>query len=196
MSRNALLVTSAALAAWGLHATYLTQQLRQSRLDPLTGLCRRDEFARRARRVLEQNPDAAVLLLDLDEFKHINDTLGHQVCDVLLAVTANRLRAALPGAVLGRLGGDEFVAASPCRARELYALEAALTRPVLHQHGVTTPGVSIGLSAGPHQSLSQALRAADAAMYEVKAAGGGLARFDPNKHRAAHGRALALTGSR
>lgn len=195
MSRTSLIATSAALTAWGVHATYLTHRLRQSRLDPLTGLYRRDEFTRRAQRMLENSPDPSVLLLDLDGFKAINDTLGHEVGDVLLLVTADRLRAALPQAVCGRLGGDEFVVATP-HSSGITGLETALTRPVLHQHGVTTPEVSIGVSAGDHRDMSAALRAADAAMYEVKAAGGGLARFDPNQHRAAHGRALAPTGSR
>lgn len=195
MSRTSLLATSAALTAWGVHAAYLTHRLRQSRLDPLTGLCRRDEFTRRARRVLETSSAASVLLLDLDGFKAINDSLGHEVGDVLLLVTADRLRTALPQAVCGRLGGDEFVVATPHSAG-ITALETALTRPVLHQHGVTTPGVSIGVSTGGHRDVSGALRAADAAMYAVKAAGGGVARFDPSRHQSTHGRALALAGGR
>ena len=195
MSRTSLLATSAALTAWGVHAAYLQHRLRRSRLDPLTGLYRRDEFTRRARRVLENSPAPSVLLLDLDGFKAINDTLGHEVGDTLLLVTADRLRAALPQAVAGRLGGDEFVVATPHSAG-ITGLETALTRPVLHQHGVSTPAVSIGVSAGGHRDVSAALRAADAAMYEVKANGGGVATFDPHRHQQAHGRALALTGGR
>lgn len=192
MSRNALLATSAALAAWGVHSTVLTRRLRQARTDDLTGLHRRDEFARRVHRMLEQHPHASVLLLDLDGFKQINDALGHEVGDTLLAVTADRLRAALPTAVLGRLGGDEFVATTPHPAR-LTGLEAALSRPVLHQHGVTTPGVSIGVSVGPHRDLSQALSRADAAMYAAKTTGAGNETFDPRQHHRAHGRVRQLT---
>lgn len=196
MSRTSLLATSAALTAWGVHAAYLQHRLRRSRLDPLTGLYRRDEFHRRARRMLEGSSDAVVVLLDLDGFKQINDTLGHQVGDVLLLVTADRLRAALPGAVCGRLGGDEFVVAAPDRP-DLAALEQSLTRPVLHQHGVSTPAVSIGVSTGRRRDVSAALRAADAAMYAAKDTGGGVAAFDPSRHQQAHGRVLAATrGSR
>lgn len=196
MSRMSVLTTSTALAAWGCHAAYLTHRLRQSRRDPLTGLWRRDEFARRARRLLassSENSSEAVLLLDLDEFKHINDTLGHEVGDVLLAATADRLRQALPDAVLGRLGGDEFVAVARYRP-QLAAVETSLTRPVLHQHGVTTPAVSIGLAeTTQHSTVSDALSRADAAMYAAKSNGRGTDRFDPNQHQPAHGRARQTT---
>lgn len=191
MSRTSVLTTSAALAAWGCHAAWLQRRLRQSRLDPLTGLWRRDEYTRRARRVLDHSPHAAVLLLDLDEFKQINDTLGHEVGDVLLATTGDRLRRALPGAVCGRIGGDEFVATTP-HPVDLNALDAELCRPVLHQHGVTTPSVSIGAVAGPHRRLSAALSRADAAMYAAKGTGESAVTFDPNQHQPAHGRARQL----
>lgn len=186
MSRMSVLTASAALAAWTVHSTVLTRRLRQARTDDLTGLWRRDEFTRRSRHLL---PTATVLLLDLDEFKHINDTLGHEVGDTLLAVTADRLRTALPDAVCGRLGGDEFVATTPHPAG-LSALETELSRPVLHQHGVTTPGVSIGAAAGPHRDLSEALSRADAAMYAAKD-GSGSTMFD--QHDRAHGRLRHLT---
>lgn len=195
MSRISVLATSAALTAWGAHVAFLTRRLRQSRLDPLTGLWRRDEFARRSRRLLEQHPTGSVLLLDLDGFKQVNDSLGHEVGDVLLTVTADRLRVALPTAVLGRLGGDEFVAATPRPPRQ-ELVETSLTRPVLHQAGVTTPGVSIGAAGGPHRDLSHALSRADAAMYAAKDTGESAATFDPSRHRSAHGRALARAGGR
>lgn len=195
MSRMSVFTASAALACWGVHSSMLARRLRQARTDDLTGLYRRDEFARRSRRLLQNCPAAAVLLLDLNEFKQVNDTLGHEVGDTLLLVTADRLRAGLPRAVCGRLGGDEFVVAAPARP-DLAALETSLTRPVLHQQGVTTPEVSIGITTAPHRGVSEALSRADAAMYAAKDTGGGTATFDPNKHRAAHGRALALTGGR
>lgn len=190
MSRTTAVLTSAALAAWGVHTSLLTRRLRQARTDELTGLHRRAEFTRRSRRLL---PHATVLLLDLDEFKALNDTFGHQAGDITLTVTADRLQAALPQAVCGRIGiGDELVATLPRpHAEQLHteALLAALHRPVLHPAGVISPRVSIGLAPGPHHDgLSPALSAADAAMYAAKTAGGCAVVYDPGQHHAGRGR--------
>lgn len=186
MSRTATVLTTAAFAAWGLHTSILNQRLRQARVDELTGLHRRGEFTRRGEALLARVPHATVLLFDLDRFKVLNDTYGHEVGDIVLAVTGERLQHALPEAVCGRLGGDEFVAASAHRP-DVGELIAALQRPVLHPQGVVTPKVSLGLTLGPHHSLCPALREADASMYAVKSAGGG-AVYDPSRHQAGRGR--------
>lgn len=188
----AAVLVSVALVAWGVHASILARRLRQARTDDLTGLHRRAEFARRSRRLL---PEATVLLLDLDQFKQLNDTFGHEAGDVTLAVTADRLQAALPEAVCGRLGGDELVATIPGRvAEQLHpeTLLAALQRPILHSSGVLNPRASLGQAAGPHRDVSTALAAADAAMYQRKRRGGGAAVCDPRQHHTSRGRGNAV----
>ncbi len=197
MSRMSVLTASAALACWGVHSTMLARRLRQARIDELTGLWRRCEFTRRSTRLL---PAATVLLLDLDEFKQLNDTYGHEAGDITLTVLADRLQAALPHAVCGRLGGDELAATVPhliTERRHTDALLAALQRPVLHTGGVLNPRVSIGLAPAPqHHELSTALSAADAAMYQAKHHGGGALIYDPRQHHTGRGRTADASTNR
>jgi diguanylate cyclase (GGDEF)-like protein len=125
----------------------------------------------------------AVLLLDLDRFKLVNDTMGHTVGDELLVAVADRLRAnARSTDVIGRIGGDEFVIVASGLRDEQQALEfAERTRLVLHVpfvvRGAEIPvAASIGVSThDPVESRSEAeslLRDADTAMYQAKARGG------------------------
>ena len=130
----------------------------------------------------------AVLFIDLDKFKVINDELGHHAGDTVLEVAAQRLRAALgPDDVVGRVGGDEFVAllAAPIQRAKVNAmirrLHTALRRPI-RIPGVSAcaptvrvqVGASIGVVAvGPDEQrcAAEVLRAADAAMYQAKMTG-------------------------
>jgi diguanylate cyclase (GGDEF)-like protein len=130
----------------------------------------------------------AVLFIDLDKFKVINDELGHHAGDTVLEVAAQRLRAALgPDDVVGRVGGDEFVAllAAPIQRAKVNAmvrrLHTALRRPI-RIPGVSAcaptvrvqVGASIGVVAvGPDEQrcAAEVLRAADAAMYQAKTTG-------------------------
>jgi diguanylate cyclase (GGDEF)-like protein/PAS domain S-box-containing protein len=124
----------------------------------------------------------AVLLLDLDRFKLVNDSFGHAAGDALLVEIAPRLREALrPGDIIGRLGGDEFVVLLEDVAEEQVAVDvaerivAALRRPFLLEgieHFVT---VSIGIAlAGGERTVAGALiRDADAALYRAKDRGRG-----------------------
>jgi len=130
----------------------------------------------------------AVLFIDLDKFKVINDELGHHAGDTVLEVAAQRLRAALgPNDVVGRVGGDEFVAllAAPIQRAKVNAmvrrLHTALRRPI-RIPGVSAcaptirvqVGASIGVVAvGPDEQrcAAEVLRAADAAMYQAKTTG-------------------------
>ena len=189
MSRTATVLTSAALAAWGVHTTVLTRRLRHARTDDLTKLHLRDEFTRRSTRLL---PSGTVLLLDLNDFKSLNDTYGHAAGDTTLTTFAERLQEALPHAVCGRLGGDELAATLPHplpEKRHTDALLTALQQPIPHNVGVLNPRVSIGLAPGPHHdSLSTALGAADAAMYAAKDDGGGAVVYDPSRHLLGRGR--------
>ena len=131
---------------------------------------------------------AALLLLDLDRFKEINDTLGHPVGDRLLQQVGPRLEAVLePGAgVLCRLGGDEFALLLPGRADLepllglANALLAALRQPFVVDGMQLLVDASLGLALFPADgSDSNALlRSADVAMYEAKRKGGGVSVYD------------------
>lgn len=132
----------------------------------------------------------AVLFLDLDRFKTINDSLGHACGDELLFLVSQRLRARLPeGTMLARIGGDEFIGLVPQVSEEREAM--ALARDWLDQLAggfVLSSGrelfvsASVGISFFPKDGLvaEELLQAADAALYVAKAAGGAIHRqFDP-----------------
>ncbi|MFE9679412.1 diguanylate cyclase domain-containing protein [Streptomyces sp. NPDC006259] len=111
IGQRTLLLTTAAvpLTGWAVHAVALHKQLAATRRDPLTGLLRRDSYTARARRLLARRDDLAVVMIDQDHFKAVNDDFGHPAGDAVLAATAARLTAwAGPRAAVGRLGGDEF----------------------------------------------------------------------------------------
>ncbi|MFF0465697.1 GGDEF domain-containing protein [Streptomyces mexicanus] len=178
-----LLVTTAAvpLTGWTLHAIALHKRLATTRKDPLTGLLRRDAYTARARRILARHrDDTAVLLVDADHFKRINDTLGHAAGDTVLVAFGARLTAwAGPGAAVGRLGGDEFavVLELPAEHREqrLAQLVRMLHAPVVLDDGQAVDvAASVG-AASPDavgsRDLSVLQRAADAALYAGKHSG-------------------------
>jgi diguanylate cyclase (GGDEF)-like protein len=161
--------------------------------DPLTGLPNRTLIIDRAEQMLgrslrSQTPVAA-LFIDLDNFKTINDTLGHKVGDELLQAVAARLDAAVRGAdALGRLGGDEFVvlvehdalAAGPelVAERLLQALKEPFKLGSDEQTTVTV-SASIGVAAGERIAAGDLLRDADIAMYRAKRDGrNGFAVFE------------------
>ncbi|MDP9954299.1 MULTISPECIES: GGDEF domain-containing protein [Streptomyces] len=180
---RALLITTAALplTGWALHAAALHRQLAASRRDPLTGLLRRDAYTARARRLLTRHSDdLAVVMVDADHFKAINDTLGHAAGDSVLAAFGARLTAwAGPRAATGRLGGDEFavVAQVPeaLLERRLAQLVRMLHTPVVLEDGRTVyVAASVGAAtpaAVGTRDLSSLQRAADAALYEGKHTG-------------------------
>ena len=152
--------------------------------DSLTGLPNRNLFRDRigqvivhARRAREQ---VAVLFLDLDGFKHINDSLGHQIGDRLLRMAARRLQGCLrEGDTVARLGGDEFILSLPGLADSNDAilisnkiLEALREPFLIEQHELHLTG-SIGISLYPAdgEDVETLLRAADTAMYHAKEKG-------------------------
>lgn len=163
--------------AWAGHATALR---RRTRTCPATGLLTRKPFETRGRRRIRHG-DAVVLFADLDKFKQVNDTLGHDAGDELLAVTGQRLRARFgPAAVVAHLHGDEFAAVlrlGPVDGpwiTDLEQLAAVLAEPVVLADGRTARvGVSIGAVhlAGVRASLSSVLRDADRLLYAAKASG-------------------------
>lgn len=160
------------LAGWAVHAAVLRRQLGTARRDPVTGLPARAAWTRQARKMTRRRR-GAVLLLDLDKFKEVNDTCGHDAGDAVLKAAALRVRSwsDQAGGVPGRLGGDELVIvtrAVPASAA-LDALTRMLATPVDLPGGRTVAiAASVGVAACPRNGLPGALKAADTAMYQVK----------------------------
>lgn len=163
---------------------------RLARHDPLTGLPNRMLFKERMQEALtrvKRGEKIAVLCLDLDHFKDINDSLGHPVGDHLLIAAGQRLHGCLREAdTVARLGGDEFAIiqaelVDPLMDTETLArrLIDAISSPYqINEHEVVV-GVSIGLSISPADGIDadQLLRNADMALYRAKADGRGTYRF-------------------
>ena len=163
--------------------------------DPVTSLPNRLHVRREGEARLWSSPDgqpAALLFLDLDRFKQINDSLGHAHGDMLLMRVAQRLSEQVefqtvrhPGRdapVLGRLAGDEFTVLLPGadRAEALHFAQstiASIVRPIDVTGRTVHVGASIGIAMAPDHgaTLSRLMRAADDAMYAAKAAGRGRA---------------------
>jgi diguanylate cyclase (GGDEF)-like protein len=172
------------------------QQLeRQALYDGLTELPNRALLRDRLRQAMQHRGSLALLLLDLDRFKEVNDTLGHQAGDTLLQKVAARVRDAVPaGDTAARLGGDEFAVLLESVDSESEALAvaerliAALHAPIEIAGREVSVGLSIGLAlgaAGAH-SAEDLLRQADLALYRAKADGRGVcAVFDPSLERRA-----------
>ncbi len=155
---------------------------RTARQDPLTGLANRGHLLASGQEALSGR-GGAVLFVDVDRFKDVNDRAGHAVGDQLLARLAQRLEAGLvelPGAVVGRLGGDEFAAVLPGVGRDdAAAIGRRLVTELADQIEVgrrtVRVSVSIGLAvAGPATTFAEVLAEADVAMYGAKARGRGL----------------------
>ena len=184
----------------------LEDQLRQGALyDPVTGLPNRRLFLDRLTLALDQSHRRravrfAVVFLDLDSFKLINDSLGHMVGDELLRVVADRLRADLRSVdTAARFGGDEFAVllSDPDPAEVLIIarrIQEAIAAPVrLGGHEVSvTASVGIAISQTGYTDPTDVLRDADIAMYDAKGRERGSASvFDPAMHVLATGRLLA-----
>ena len=162
-----------------------TGELRyQSLHDPLTGLPNRALIADRIEQLLARNRRhgslGAALYVDLDEFKNINDTLGHGAGDRLLQAVAARLTVSLRDVdTIGRMGGDEFVVlidgVSQADAPELCAERILeVMRQPFELEETTSPIVvtaTVGIAAGDREVPGQLLRDADVALYQAKAAG-------------------------
>jgi len=164
----------------------LERQLAHHALhDPLTGLANRSLFATRVENALARTrrsgTQLAVLFVDLDEFKSVNDTLGHASGDELLREVADRLRvSARAHDTVSRLGGDEFgLLLEDCdehaAVRAAERLRRALAPAVLLDDHEIAPSASAGIAIGgpSTESASELLRNADIAMYSAKACGKG-----------------------
>lgn len=152
--------------------------------DPLTGLPNRALFLDRLHQALartgRQNSTAAVLFLDLDNFKVINDSLGHEAGDQLLLMVAERLCGCVrPGDTVARLGGDEFTILLEDLSniypveQMVEAIQHTLHKPLLlqGQEVIVTVSIGIALSRPSVDYPTELMRAADVAMYQAKAQG-------------------------
>lgn len=190
----AVLLAVAAIAAGATRmfftvreVTSLAESRREARTDELTGLANRRAFTERLEASLARPGSHAVFIMDLDAFKEVNDSLGHDAGDDLLRWVAARLSSVLPPGQLARLGGDEFGAVIPIvDLSDAVALArrtvAALEGPV--RLGTTTVRVSasLGIAVSPlHGHLrTELVRFADMAMYEAKRTQTTYSVFDPN----------------
>ncbi|HVU92326.1 MAG TPA: EAL domain-containing protein, partial [Jatrophihabitans sp.] len=169
----------------------------QARHDALTGLPNRalvvDRIARMQDAARRLGTPCALLHVDVDGFKAVNDALGHDAGDRLLVALADRLRTALCGAsTVARLGGDEFLVligdAAPAADPETVAdrLRDVVRQPVeLGGPTSTVVSASVGIACGPGGSTAELLRQADLALHEAKTAGRDTAqRFRPEMEAA------------
>jgi len=151
--------------------------------DPLTGLANRDLFRHRLETALERHPLAsvAVAFIDLDDFKTVNDSLGHDAGDELLRLVAERIGTCIrPGDTVARLGGDEFAVliddssgADPLAQRVLDAFELPFALGSRELQVATSVGIATGV--GATHGVKDLLQDADLAMYAAKSAGKGRA---------------------
>lgn len=192
MSRRSLLLAATAVAVGApvLGAAYaagrssarsaLVAARAQARTDALTGLPNRSGLAQEMGRRAAGRQPYAVLLIDLDGFKAVNDRYGHSVGDALLIEVGHRLADLVAGAGLAaRTGGDEFAlvassAAGPLSVLLGYEAARAVARPVIVQGRPISVRASVGVvQAWAGDAPDRLLHAADTAMYKAKAAGGG-----------------------
>ncbi|HTN43095.1 MAG TPA: EAL domain-containing protein [Nitrospiria bacterium] len=173
--------------------------------DPLTGLPNRTSLLDRLQRTITEgsaskNP-VALLLMDLDHFKEVNDTLGHHRGDILLQQVGSRLQAALrPSDLVARLGGDEFAVMLPLAASQHAAQVAQKILNVLEPPFViedlpvaVEAGIGIALCPDHGADPNILMQRADVAMYAAKAAGSGYILYD-TQHDRHSPRRLSLIG--
>ena len=149
--------------------------------DPLTGLLNRRAFTQHAQSMLEARRDSTVaaLFVDVDDFKIVNDSLGHDAGDELLNAVTERLSSVMrEGDLLGRFGGDEFVlclaeSSADAVSQTARRLSRAVTDPftLVGVERLVTVSIGLAIAEPDERSVDSLLRDADLAMYEAKAAG-------------------------
>ena len=184
--------------------------LRLARYDTLTGLPNRTSFQEEADRAIaaaqQSGQQMALLCLDLDQFKSINDTLGHPVGDALLKLVGKRIRSCVRDRdIVARLGGDEFAILQT--AADLPTGSMILARTILDafkqpfrlEHGDLLIDTSIGIAVAPSDgsTLDSLMKKADLALYAAKADAGATYRFfEPEMESWAHRRRALEVGLR
>ena len=175
--------------------------------DPLTGLANRtllwDRLDHAVHLAHRHGSMVATVLIDLDNFKTINDTFGHEAGDAVLRAVARRLQSAVRESdTVARMSGDEFVLVLVDQPslrftlRMVERLKGSMTMPVSFRSNVIPVGASLGVALYPNDGLSPAelVRCADMAMYHAKSNGGGVHFFSPAM-RSADERRAALADS-
>ncbi|MEJ5209929.1 MAG: EAL domain-containing protein [Burkholderiales bacterium] len=202
--RNTLLALGTAAVLLGLAiAVFVSRRVarqagllaRQALYDPLTGLANRCLLQNRLQTEIahahRHGFSFGVVLLDLDRFKEVNDTLGHEVGDELLREVARRLTETVRGEdTVARLGGDEYVLllhglTERSAATVAKKILAALDAPFLWQGNRIDLGASLGIALYPDhaEDASSLIRCADIAMYAAKRSGRGWTLFAPDQSR-------------
>ena len=190
-------IGSAVGALWQNYSTrhtqeYIAEAEHQAKHDPLTGLANRNalfsELETSIARAKSTDTVLGVLFLDLDRFKVINDSMGHEAGDELLRIVATRLQGTVRGSdIVARFGGDEFVVVCRDLLSEQSVLAVAkqilksFTEPVSLYGGAQVVSTSIGIAIARPDDTRRSedlVRDADAAMYKAKKARSGYAVFD------------------
>jgi diguanylate cyclase (GGDEF)-like protein/PAS domain S-box-containing protein len=187
VSQQQLAVTVGETIKLSLSNLKLREKLREEAIhDPLTGLCNRryleENLARELYRARRRNSPLCVAMLDLDQFKHLNDTFGHDAGDALLRQLGQMLREKLRKSDIAcRYGGDEFVLVLPdsslADAQRRVEQIRVLVKELQIRHGgplLDTITVSAGVAGTPvhNSTAAELIHAADNAMYAAKQAGG------------------------
>lgn len=162
---------------------------RLANIDDLTGLLNRialiDRLGREMEKIHRKEGALALFFLDFDDFKQINDTLGHSAGDLFLRVIGSRLSGSVrPTDIVARLGGDEFVVVTPMESEEgvlsfARKIMDLLSTPVSIQSQTVQTSVSVGVATFPRDadSVEDLLRKADIAMYQAKGKGKNIWQF-------------------
>ncbi len=169
---------------------HTTELEKRAQFDELTGLPNRASFSEHLSRAIGRSQrlsmPLAVLFIDLDRFKSVNDTLGHDIGDAVLIEVAERLKGKLRiGDFSGRWGGDEFVvcledfgeAANAAAAAQKLLLVLSEKYEVGRSEVYATPSIGIALCPDSGTEAEHLIKAADVAMYEAKKRGGGRFQF-------------------
>ena len=179
------------------------QAWQQARVDSLTGLPNRRSLRERIERALAlramRGEELAVMFVDLDHFKEVNDTLGHDVGDALLVQVAARMQSCMPpGGIVARMGGDEFTvlltapdgAAAAERVGRALLEALSATFDLGRERVYVSASIGISLSPRDGQEIEALFKHADQALYEAKGAGRNrMSLFSPPLHEAAQRRA-------
>jgi len=190
-------VTSAVAAAEALR--------RQALYDSLTDLPNRRLFDQELHRAISEAPArgdrVGLLVMDLNQFKEVNDALGHHVGDQLLRGVGERLSSTINNALVARLGGDEFAVVAAGITSESAALElansvrAALAEPFALDNLHIQTNASIGVAIYPDHSkdVGTLVQRADVAMYNAKRTGSGVSVYSPDEDRSSVQRLTLLS---
>ncbi len=185
---------------------YVAEIRYQGTHDSLTGLSNREALHENLRTALggaAEGEHVAVLLVDLDRFKEVNDSLGHDAGDELLQEIADRLEEVAGTAKVSRLGGDEFAlvapGVTPLKAIELgHALRRGIEAPFSIRGIPVSVDASVGIALAPEDGtgVGQLIRRADVAMYAAKAARAGVLRYEAATDRNDAGKLALMTDLR